>query len=248
MLRIISLLLTALIFSGCAAPYPPVSELKKGVKSAVFIQQGLQPTKMKFGIVDTASFWKDFGYTQSVLVTSNEVERPEADKIMRKLFGNNPMVSKLTQKLMPLYAHEWGVRYDPKKLYVMKKGRVDADKNGYMSGIKTTADAVFVLEVPLVRFNEKKSFGGALLAGFTLGTNEKDVTAEMFATITAYKKEPLTGKYKLARAGSCIINEFLMETSFPFTQVLKSKEKAKVLWDEATKKGMNICSNNIKRL
>lgn len=246
MSRILPLMLISLIFIGCAGTPPISSELKKGVKTAVFIQQGTQPTLMKFGIVDAASFWKDFGAAHSVAVTSSELNRPSADKVMRDLLGDHSMSSQVAKKLMPLYANEWGVPYHSKKLFVMKKGKVKSDKNGFMSGIKTKADLVLVIEVPLVKFNEKKSLAGGLLAGLTLGTNEKDVAAEISVSFRAYKKDNLSRKHKLVREGNCYITEYNMDKKIPFKEVIKSKEKAKILWDDATEKGIKICGDLIK--
>ncbi len=48
------------LLCGCASG-PTVSELRAGVRNATFIQYGTEPLNYTFGVVDTGSFWAQYG-------------------------------------------------------------------------------------------------------------------------------------------------------------------------------------------
>ena len=260
MFRLIPLIIISSLFLGCAAAYKPVGELKKNVKSVAFIQETREPIHLNFGVVDTSSFWAAYGggvssnLGGSALAESAAAggqsdvmkRRAEERKIMLGLLDNNNLTSKMANYFMPLYAAKWGVPYKNKSLYVSKN--VIDQKDGYLQGMTSKADTLMVFRLASLQLTEKVTFGSALAAGFTLGTSEKDVTAEGMISFRVFQKEPQTGKFKLTRVDSCMIRNTSMDNSFPFKDVVKSKEKAKILWDEYMSKSKQICSDVINQI
>lgn len=256
----ISFFALALLLAGCATG-PSLSELRGDVRSATFVQQGREPVQLGFGVVDTASFWATYGSGVSSQLGGGYVWRdleqggqadvdkraPTAAEVMRWLYNKHPFVDQTSAALMPKLAALWGVPYDPAKLRVVDL-RVVENQDGNFTAFAPTTDLVIVYSVHSLRLTERFTVGNALLAGVTFGTNTKNVTAELDLFYKAYKRDPASGGHKRVWLGGCGLHSMYMTTDFPFPEVVKSQEKAKQLWDEASVKTVELCAKHLGNL
>lgn len=247
----------ALLLPGCATG-PSLSELRGGVRSATFVQQGREPVQLGFGVVDTASFWATHGSGVSSQLGGGylwrdleqggraDVEKraPTAADVMRWLYNKHPLVDQTSAALMPKLATLWDVPYEPAKVRVVDL-RVIEDQDGNFTAFAPTTDLVIVYSVQHLRLTERFTLGNALLAGVTFGTNTKNVTAELDIFYRAYKRDPASGKHKRAWHSGCGLHSAYMTTDLPFPEVVKSREKAKQLWDEASATTIDRCAKHL---
>lgn len=250
----------ASLMAGCAAG-PSLSELRGGAHSATFVQQGREPVQLGFGVVDTASFWATYGSGVSSQLGGGYVWRdleqagradaekraPTAADVMGWLYNRHPLVDQTSAALMPKLATLWSVSYNPAKLRVVDL-RVIENKDGHFTAFSPTTDLVIVYSVNNLRLTERFTVGNALLAGVTFGTNTKNVTAEIDTFYRVYKRDPASGVHKRVWLGSCGVHSMYMTTDFPFPEVVKSQEKAKQLWDEASAKTIELCTKHLGTL
>jgi hypothetical protein len=263
MMRIASALFAMLLLYGCGST-PPVSELRNGVQSATFIQHGTEPLNYSFGVVDTASFWAQNGGNLGpgvgvVGMVAGETaaaagrdasarKAPTAAQVMKALYGNHPLVNEASRKTMPELARLWGVPYDAKQLRIVQPGAPFEDAQGKLLGVSATTDLVLTFAVSQLTLTEKFSVGGAFAAGFTMGTNTKNVAAQTSVLMKAYKRDPATGQYAKIWTQPCSGLAMYSKVAYPFPEVMQSREKAKELWDAAMPLTIESCSKVLQSL
>jgi hypothetical protein len=255
-LLVLITIVTAL--SGCASG-PPLSELRKEIKTTTFVQHGREPADLRFGVVDTASWWATNGANVamntgglawyavgSAAQSVKDGQMPSDVKIMTYLYDGYPMADQAVAGIMPELARAWRVPYDHKNFQLVEKGTPLEDKDGYLTALKPTTDLVLVAWLARVSLTEKITMGAAFKAGFSLGTSTKDVTAETVIGLRAYRREPATGRYKNVWSQPCVMTNMEMEKSYPFPELVTSREKAKTLWEEATPKIITQCKKALE--
>lgn len=262
-MRKINLLVLAsiiLALGGCASN-PPLSELRKKDQTVTFIQHGTKPTKMGFGIVDTKSFWAASGggigsqtggwlwpIIGSIAQDSLDKRAPTDAELIKYLYNDHQIANHALGAIMPEFSKIFGIVYDPKKLSIVESPQFLEDKDGYLTGFTPTTDIVLVATLFNLILTEKMSFGGALAAGFTLGTNTKNVTGEAYVFLRAHKRESGTGRYKRVWDTMCAARNLDMKTAYPFPDVIIAREKAKEIWDETEAKLIENCTKSLAPL
>jgi hypothetical protein len=250
---------TALLgLAGCASG-PSISEIRPQVKSVTYVQNGREPLDMSFGVVDANSFWAAHGSDVGVQTggwmwhvigasaSSEELQRaPTNAEIMAHLYNHHPMADQAVKAVMPEIAHAWGFTYDPNRLQIIDPpSKPVEDKDGYLLALKPTTDLVLVAWINSLALTEKVTMGAALAAGFTLGMNTKNVTAESYLWMRAYQRQA-DGRYKRVWTNGCGVMNMNMEVSYPFPELVQSKEKAKTLWDDATPRIIENCKSMLR--
>lgn len=243
------------LLGGCASG-PSLQELRGDVKTATIVQHGKEPLRYTFGVVDTSSFWAAYGSGVSTqlgggavwqgLESSGKAEQtkraPTVAEVMRNLYNNHPLVNQVSSSLLPKFSSAWGQNYDPSRLRVVGSDTPIRDQNLNFVAFNPVTDLVLVLEVSELMLTERQTMGRALTAGFTFGTNTKNVSAQVTVWLEAYKRDQASGKYKRVWFGSCGADANSMPIDFPFPEVIKSREKAKQLWDAATPLTIEKCT------
>ena len=249
------------LLAGCASG-PSLQELRGDVKTATIVQHGKEPLRYAFGVVDTSSFWAAYGSGVSTqlgggalwqgLESSGKAEEmkraPTVAEVMRGLYNNHPMVSQVSAALIPKFSAVWGQNYDPSRLRVVGSDTPIRDQNENFIAFNPVTDLVLVLEVSELMLNERQTMGRALAAGFSLGTNTKNVSAQVTVWLEAYKRDAASGKYKRVWLSSCGADANSMPIDFPFPEVIKSRDKAKQLWDAATPLTIERCGKHFDTL
>ena len=227
----IFVLLALFLLHSCAGT-PPISELRRSISNVTFIQHGAEPLSYAFGVVDSDAAKKAATVTE----------------VMSDLYNNHPLVSDVSKSIMPQLAQIWRVPYRAGITRIIQKGAPLRDAQGNLTGIRPSTDLVLVVALDNLTLTEKKSFGRTLAAGFTLGTNTKKVSAETAVTMLAYKRDLITGQYKSIWTGECQGSAQASKIDYPFPEVIKSKEKAKELWDAATPVIIEACSKTLEAI
>lgn len=261
MSRVAALVAVSLFLAGCASG-PSITELRDGTRTATFVQYGKEPLRYSFGVVDTSSFWAAYGSGVSSqlgggalwtgLAASGQAEgakrAPTVAEVMRWLYNKNPMADRVSAAAMPKLAAAWGVAYDPSRLRVLEHGTPLETEDGTFKAFNPITDVVLVVTPYHVLLTERQTVGRAFAAGFTFGTNVKNVTAEGYMQLSAYKRDASTGKYKRVWQGACGVGNMQMDIDFPFPEVIKSQEKAKQLFDAATPKMIENCGQYLAQV
>lgn len=245
----------AVVLAGCAST-PQVSELRNGVRNATFIQLGTEPLTYKLGVVDTGSFWANYGSGVSGNLGGSLLaegaasagradaaeKAPEAERVLRSLYNKHPLVNEVGRSVMPQLAQLWGVPYSPAQLRVVQPGTRIEDAQGNLAGIQASTDLVLLYSMPSVTLTEKFTVGGAFAAGFTMGTNTKNVAADTFVALHAYKRDAASGGYKKIWTGICTGMAMHSKVDYPFPDVMQSREKARQIFDAAVPVTIESCS------
>lgn len=164
------------LLGGCVATQP-VSELRQGVQSTVFVQNGVEPVRYSTGVIDTSSFWANYGGGMNGLAfdaiaaqeQKRQLSKAEQNALMVKgLYGDHDLASTVYREVMPNLARAWGQPYDSAELVVLKD-ELAVVEDGLLKNFKSDADLVLMLEVSNINLTEKFSMGGAFAAGLTMG-------------------------------------------------------------------------------
>ena len=156
------------------------------------------------------------------------------------------LVNEVGRSVMPQLAQLWGVPYSPAQLRVVQPGTRLEDAQGNLVGIPASTDLVLLYAMPSVTMTEKFSVGGAFAAGFTMGTNTKNVAADTFVTLNAYKRDAAGGGYKKVWTGVCTGMAMHSKAQYPFPEVMRSREKAKEIFDAAVPTTVESCSQALQ--
>lgn len=74
------------------------------------------------------------------------------------------------------------------------------------------------------------------------------MTAESYLWLRAYRRDPATGRYKRVWGDGCAVLNTQMAVSYPFPELVQSRDKAKQLWDEAAPKLIENCKLRLRQL
>ena len=235
---------------GCASTLP-VSELKQGVKTVAFVQNGTAPLSYSTGVIDTSSFWANYGGGMNGLAfdaiaagaQSRELSKAEQNALMVKsLYGDSDLAPVVYREIMPKLAGAWGQNFDPAELVVLdeKPASVVDEK---LQNFKSSADLVLMLEVYNINLTERFSMGGAFAAGFTMGANTKSLTTEASVIMRAFKpsvSDP--GTYEQAWIRGCGPNYTTMKTSYTLDELKEKPERMQEILNEAKAQAVEGCA------
>ncbi|HET9122836.1 MAG TPA: hypothetical protein VFN52_04970, partial [Acidiferrobacteraceae bacterium] len=105
---------------------------------------------------------------------------------------------------------------------------------------------VLVYGIQNLQLTEKPSVSGALLAGFTLGLNTKQVAAQPFVSLSAFQRQA-DGRFRRVWYTVCIGPAQASAIAYPFPQVVRSKRLARKLWDAAIPTTEAVCARELKQ-
>ena len=107
---------------------------------------------------------------------------------------------------------------------------------------------MIVYSVHSLRLTERFTVGNALLAGVTFGTNTKTSPPNSTCSTRPTSATRRAAGTNVSGFGGCGLHSMYMTTDFPFPEVVKSQEKAKQLWDEASVKTVELCAKHLGNL
>ena len=224
-----------------------------------FVENFDAPLSYTTGVVDAKSFWKQYGggvgtnvggivgTTISAQSTAAAVRHPNgADSPVQQLLGENQLAPTVNGVVIERLATAWGFTYKPEQLLVLKDTPAAIDPNTKLvSGLSSDADLILMTEIHNVNLTERFSMGGALAAGFTLGTNRKSLTTEVSVVMRAIRHNAADGSYKQIWSEVCGTNYTTMKTSYPLKDLEESHDKVMEIITEATEKSIANCTRRL---
>jgi hypothetical protein len=224
-----------------------------------FIENGDTPLSYTTGVIDAASFWKQYGgsvgtnvggvvgTTISSQSTAAAMRHPNgADAPVQQLLGENQLAPTINGAVIKQLAGAWGFSFNPNQLVVIRDMPVTVDPNTKLiEGLKSDAELVLMTEVHNVNLTERFSMGGALAAGISFGTSKKSLTTEVSVVVRAIQHDAATGTYKQIWAEVCGPNYTTMKTSYPLKDLVDSHDKVLEIVNEATEKSIAICGRRL---
>jgi hypothetical protein len=243
------------VFAGRA----DVSHFDPQSTKVAFVENSDAPLSYTTGVVDAKSFWKQYGgsvgtnvggivgTTISAESTGAALRHPNgADSPVQQLLGENQLAPTVNGAVIERLAAAWGFPYKPEQLVVLKDRPTAIDPNTKLaSGLSSDADLILMTEIRNVNLTERFSMGGALAAGFTLGTNKKSLTTEVSVVMRAIQHNPADGSYKQIWSEACGTNYTTMKTSYPLKDLEGSHDKVIEIITEATEKSIANCSRRL---
>jgi hypothetical protein len=224
-----------------------------------FVANGTEPLSYTTGVVDAASFWKQYGgsvgtnvggivgTTISAESTGAAVRHPSgADSPVQQILGDNDLARTVNGAVIERLAAAWGFRYSPDQMLILKDAPATIDPNTQLvKGLDSDADLILMTEVRRVNLTERFSMGGALASGLTLGTNRKSLTLEVSVVTRAIAHNAGDGTYRQVWALVCGPNYTSMKTSYPLKDLVESHDKVMEVVKEATDKSIASCSQRL---
>jgi hypothetical protein len=224
-----------------------------------FVENGDAPLSYTTGVVDTKSFWKQYGgsvgtnvggivgTTISTQSTAAAIRHPNgADSPVQQILGDNQLAPTVNGAVIERLAAAWGFTYKSDRLVVLKDTPAVIDPNTKLiSGLSTDADLILMTEVHNVNLTERFSMGGALASGFTFGTNTKSLTTEVSVVVRAIQHDAADGSYRQIWTEVCGPNYTTMKTSYPLKDLMESHDKVLEIVNEASDQSIAICSRRL---
>ncbi|SDK40775.1 hypothetical protein [Microbulbifer yueqingensis] len=254
MKKVLLIIGLGILFTGCAAT-PPVSELRQGVQTVAYVQNGVEPLRYSTGVIDASSFWAAYGsqvggqtggalwHGLAAAGASEQLSKAEQNALLVKgLYGEHDLATAVFSDLMPKLARAWDQPYDEADLVVLadRPARVE---EGVLKNFETNADLVLMLEVSNLNLTEIFSMGGAFAAGLTMGLNTKSLTTEANVVMRAFKpSETDPRNYELAWWRMCGPNYTTMDTSYTMEELQEKPERMQEILDEAKGQAIEGCS------
>jgi len=255
--------ITPLLLAGCATQ-PSISQLRQATGKVVFVENGSQPLGYSTGVIDTASFWGQYGdsvgtqvggplsmaagsaaaRSGNIATMSKEEQNRE---MVKRLYGDSALVTTINAALLPKLAAAWRAPFNASTVVKLSTDKaIVVDPNTKTaSGLNSDADLVLMAEVRNINLTERFSAGGALAAGFTFGTNKKSLTTEVLVVVRALKRDSASGQYKEIWSNSCGSNYALMKTSYFLEELAQDPSKMRAILDEAATQTLDYCNKMI---
>lgn len=261
MIRTAFLVAVALNFAGCASSGPPVSELRQGVQKTLFVQHGKKPLSFSTGVIDTSSFWGAYGdgvsaqtggWLWSDLASSGrkvtDDKRLTNAEFVERLYADHKLTPTISDALLPELSRLWKQRYAQGNRIITDGNSISIDPNTkVLSGLKTDADLVLMVNIRNINLTERFSMSGAFASGFSMGTNKKSLTTEVTVMMHAFKPDQ-QGNYKEVWSQPCGTNYTTMETSYYMEELIASKDRITEILDEATHQSIEGCAKFLNQL
>jgi len=262
MLKPFLLIVAALTFAGCASTSgPPVSELRQGVQKTLFIQHGKKPLDFTTGVIDTSSFWGAYGdgvsaqtggWLWSDLARSGRKATDDKKltnaELVEGLYADHNLTPTISDALLPELSRLWHQRYRDLDRIITDGKSISFDPSTrILSGIKTNADLVLMVNIRNINLTERFSMGAAFASGLTMGTNKKSLTTEVTVVMQAFKSDQ-QGAYKEVWSRPCGTNYTTMDTSYYLEELMASKDKITEILDEATYQSIEGCTKILNQL
>jgi hypothetical protein len=237
----------------------PMSHFDPRTTKVAFIANGTEPLSYTTGVVDAASFWKQYGgsvgsnvggvvgTTISSESSAAALRHPNgAVSPVQQILGDNDLARRVNDAVIERLAAAWGFRYSPDQLLILKDAPATIDPNTQLiKGLDSDADLILMTEVHDVKLTERFSMGGALMSGVTLGTNRKSLTLEVSVVTRAIARSAGDGTYRQVSALVCGPNYTTMKTSYPLKDLVESHERVMEIVHEATDKSISSCSRRL---
>jgi hypothetical protein len=224
-----------------------------------FVENGTAPLSYTTGVVDAASFWKQYGGSVGTNVggivgttisgesTAAALLHPNgADSPVRQILGDNDLARTVNDAVIERLATAWGFRYGPDQLAILKDAPATIDpETQLVKGLDSDAELILMTEVRRVNLTERFSMGGALASGITFGTNRKSLTLEVSVVTRAIAHNAGDGTYRQVWSLVCSPNYTSMKTSYPLKDLVDSHDKVMEIVHEATEQSISSCSRRL---
>jgi len=223
------------------------------------IKNGTEPLTYTTGVVDAASFWKQYGGSVGTNVggivgttiqsTSDAAaaRHPNgSDSPVKALMGENQLAPTIQSAVIERLAAAWGFPFKSNEVIELKDQFVTVDPNTKtVQGLRSDADLILMTEVRNVNLTERFSMGGAFASGLTFGTNKKSLTTEVSVVLRALQRNASDGTYKQIWADMCGPNYTSMKTSYPLKDLTESHDKMLEILNEATHQAVDSCTRKL---
>lgn len=244
------------LLTGCATQ-PSISQLRQANGKVALVENGSQPLNFTAGVIDTSSFWGQYGGAivggvagAAIDEAGHQAAESKQDqnrKMVKTLYGDSTLATAVNDTLLSKLAVAWNVPFSPAtviKVSTDKPVQVDPSTKS-ASSLNTDADMVLMTEVHNINLTERFSAGGALASGFTFGTNKKSLTTEVTVVMRALKKDAASGQYKEVWSRACGPNYTTMKTSYYLEDLAQDSSKMREVLDEATTQTLDYCTKAI---
>lgn len=268
----------ALALVGCAtAPSMTsdrIAEIRTGVRSVTFVQNGVEPLSYGVGALDGKSSWAGTqiqfqpgtsakadvqGAAAANLVfaiggaIARESMKDDPDyypRLLRELVGERQFASEIAPRVWPAFARAWQVGYDPARVVVVPNAKAVAekDKEDLYPGEDPGTDLVLMYSLDRFVLSEKPELSVLWKAVVTAGMYDRPVVPYILGRMSAYKRDT-DGQLHRIWGGICHDADFLnADFAVQFPLLKAEPQRAGPMFDSAVAMAAETCSKALKPL
>ncbi|HZX30641.1 MAG TPA: hypothetical protein VFF03_04760 [Rhodocyclaceae bacterium] len=266
----------ALALVGCATAPPMtadrIAEIRTGVRSVTFVQNGAEPLSYAVGALDGKSSWAGTqiqfqpgtsakadvqGAAAANLVfaiggaIARESMKDDPDyypRLLRELVGERKFANEIAPRVWPTFARAWQVTYDPEKVVVMPTGKDIPEKDDLYVGDDPGTDLVLMYSLDSFMLSEKPEMSVLWKAVFTAGMYDRPVVPYIRSRMLVYKRDT-DGRLHRVWGGICYEGDFFnADFAVQFPLLKAEPQRAGPMFDSAVVMAADTCSKALKPL
>jgi len=266
----------ALALAGCAATPPMnasrVAEIRTGVRSVTFVQNGVEPLSYGVGAVDGKSSWAGPQIqfqagspakidTQAALAANvvfavggaiaREAMKDDPDyypRLLRSLIGERQFTSEVAPRVWPTFARAWQVNYDPAQVVAVPNAKAVPEKGDLYQGSDPGTDLVLMYSLDRFMLSEKPEISVLWKSVFTAGMYDRPVVPYILGSMSVYKRNA-GGQLQRIWDGICSDMDFLnADFAVQFPLLKAEPQRAGPMFDSAVVMAADTCSKALKPL
>lgn len=266
----------ALALTGCATAPPMnagrISEIRAGVSSVAFVQNGVEPLTYGVGALDGKSSWAGTqiqfqagssakidaqGAAAANLVfaiggaIARESMKDDPDyypRLLQGLIGERRFTNEVAPRVWPTFARAWQINYDPERVVVVPNAQAISEKDDLYVGRDPGTDLVLMYSLDRFVLSEKPELSVLWKAVVTAGMYDRPVVPYIQGRMSVYKRDA-DGQLHRIWAGICSDADFLnADFAVQFPLLKAEPQRAGPMFDSAVAMAENTCSKALKTL
>lgn len=266
----------ALALAGCAAAPPMnagrITEIRAGVRSVTFVQNGAEPLSYGVGAVDGKSSWAGPQIqfqagspakidAQAALAANavfavggaiaREAMKDDPDyypRLLRGLIGERQFTNEVAPRVWPTFTRAWQVNYDPARIVVVPNAQAVAEKGDLYVGNDPGTDLVLMYSLDRLMLSEKPELSVLWKSVVTAGMYDRPVVPYILGRLSVYQRNA-NGKLQRIWGGICSDMDFLnADFAVQFPLLKAEPQRARPMFDSAVAMAADTCDKALKPL
>lgn len=266
----------ALALVGCATAPPMnagrIADIRAGVRSVSFVQNGVEPLTYGVGGLDGKSSWAGpqvyfqpgssaqadaqgaaaanlvFAIGGAIARESMKDDPDQYPRLLKGLIGERRFTSEIAPRVWPTFARAWQINYDPARVVVVPNEQAVSEKDDLYVGKDPGTDLVLMYSLDRFMLSEKPELSVLWKAIITAGMYDRPVVPYIQGRMSVYKRDA-DGQLRRIWNGICRDTDFLnADFAVQFPLLKAEPQRAGPMFDAAVEMAASTCSKALKPL
>lgn len=277
-MRLVRLCATCVVLAlvGCAtAPSinaNHIAEIRAGVQSVAFVQNGVEPLTYGVGALDGKSSWAGpqigfqagssskmdvqgaaaanlvFAVGGAIARESMKDDPDYYPRLLRTLVGERQFTNEIAPRVWPAFAQAWQIAYDPAQVMVVPNAQAVTEKDDLYAGKDPGTDLVLMYSLDRFMLSEKPELSVLWKAVVTAGMYDRPVVPYIQGRMSVYKRNA-SGQLHRIWTSVCSDLDFLnADFAVQFPLLKAEPQRAGPMFDSAVAMAANTCNKALKPL